>query len=196
MTKLGYIVINDNGTPAINNDYIDYVLPYSSGAESKILIFIGNVFASNNYQPVETTYSDIKKGTGVKSKITIRGALKSLMSQGFLIKVADSVYRPNPDIDIEQYIKNKKSRDEKPHKLNFVARAKSKKTKIKPSVRIKVFERDDFKCVYCGRSAQDGIRLEVDHIHPKSKGGSNKIDNLQTLCDECNQGKSDSIIKR
>ncbi len=52
-----------------------------------------------------------------------------------------------------------------------------------------IFKRDNFTCQICGRS---GVRLEVDHIVPSSKGGSDSLDNLQTLCFECNRGKRDS----
>ena len=60
---------------------------------------------------------------------------------------------------------------------------------ISLSKRFDVFTRDNYKCRICGRSAQDGALLEVDHIIPKSKGGSDKTENLQTLCFECNRGK-------
>lgn len=46
-----------------------------------------------------------------------------------------------------------------------------------------------FTCQYCGRKAPDVI-LEIDHIIPLSKKGSNKIDNLTLACRECNIGKS------
>ena len=54
-----------------------------------------------------------------------------------------------------------------------------------------VMKRDSFSCVRCGRSGL-GVRLEVDHRNPRAKGGSDNIDNLQTLCFECNRGKRDS----
>ena len=59
--------------------------------------------------------------------------------------------------------------------------------------RLFVLERDKFRCVYCGRSPalNHGISLHIDHIQPFSKGGSNDVDNLQTLCNECNLGKGD-----
>jgi 5-methylcytosine-specific restriction endonuclease McrA len=35
----------------------------------------------------------------------------------------------------------------------------------------------------------------IDHIHPKSKGGKNHIDNYQLLCKVCNEDKSDTTTK-
>lgn len=60
--------------------------------------------------------------------------------------------------------------------------------------RFDVFERDGFKCVYCGRLSSDNCELQVDHVHPKSKGGLDELDNLVTSCFECNIGKSDRIL--
>lgn len=56
---------------------------------------------------------------------------------------------------------------------------------------------DDFKCKICGRSpaTQTGLKLEVDHIIPWDKGGETIIENLQTLCFDCNQGKSNLSMK-
>ena len=62
------------------------------------------------------------------------------------------------------------------------------------TLRFRVFERDDFKCQYCGRSRDDGVTLEVDHVIPRSKGGANVIDNLVTACFDCNRGKRDMIL--
>ena len=72
----------------------------------------------------------------------------------------------------------------------------AKSRTIKLSVRIKVLSRDNFRCVYCGKSpATDiGTKLQIDHIIPFSKGGKNSLDNLQTLCEECNLGKSNRKI--
>jgi len=55
----------------------------------------------------------------------------------------------------------------------------------------RVLARDNWTCRSCGRSSkEEGITLEVDHIVPRSKGGSDDIGNLQTLCKKCNIGKS------
>lgn len=67
--------------------------------------------------------------------------------------------------------------------------------RVSPSTRVKVFERDNYTCQMCGRSHHhDGVKLEVDHKIPVSRGGSDNISNLQTLCFECNRGKSDKIL--
>lgn len=42
------------------------------------------------------------------------------------------------------------------------------------------------KCAYCGKT---GIPLEIEHIVPKSRGGSNRVSNLAIACHTCNQAK-------
>lgn len=59
-------------------------------------------------------------------------------------------------------------------------------------VRMRVFQRDNFTCVYCGvKNAQ----LECDHILPISKGGSDDIDNLATACKSCNCSKNNKLLE-
>ena len=65
-----------------------------------------------------------------------------------------------------------------------------KRQRLSPRTRFRVFQRDLYQCVICHIS---GVRLEVDHIVPKSKGGRDTLDNLQTLCMACNRGKRDSM---
>ena len=45
----------------------------------------------------------------------------------------------------------------------------------------------------CGASKDDGATLHVDHKVPVSKGGTDELSNLQTLCSDCNLNKSDVI---
>ncbi|KAB8334760.1 HNH endonuclease [Scytonema tolypothrichoides VB-61278] len=66
---------------------------------------------------------------------------------------------------------------------------------IPASVRVSVLHRDGYKCVFCGRTSQQ-MQLEVDHIVPFSKGGSNDLSNLQTLCTDCNRGKGARFFKK
>ena len=50
----------------------------------------------------------------------------------------------------------------------------------------------DRKCAYCGA---DNLALQVEHIHPKAKGGSNRISNLCLACEKCNVKKGTQDIK-
>ena len=65
---------------------------------------------------------------------------------------------------------------------------------MSPSLRMKVLKRDGYRYRICGRSANDGVRLEVDHIIPISQGGQTELSNLQTLCWDCNRGKGSQFM--
>ncbi len=45
-----------------------------------------------------------------------------------------------------------------------------------------------YTCVHCGKKFRKGS-IEIDHIIPRSKGGSNRPENLQCLCVHCNRSK-------
>jgi 5-methylcytosine-specific restriction endonuclease McrA len=51
-----------------------------------------------------------------------------------------------------------------------------------------VFARDDWKCQYCGRAAEN-----VDHVIPKSKGGPHAWDNVVAACRRCNSRKENRL---
>lgn len=55
-------------------------------------------------------------------------------------------------------------------------------------VRYFVFDRDNYTCQVCGKS-KDKI-LHIHHIVYKSLGGTNRADNLITVCAECHTGKN------
>ncbi|MEM7029691.1 MAG: HNH endonuclease signature motif containing protein [Chloroflexota bacterium] len=61
---------------------------------------------------------------------------------------------------------------------------------IPETVRQYVRERAKNRCEYC-LSHQDYVmgRLQIDHVHPLSKDGSNDDDNLCLACELCNQYK-------
>ena len=60
-------------------------------------------------------------------------------------------------------------------------------------LRYSILKRDGFHCQICGRGAEDGVKLHVDHIIPVSKGGKTVPENLRTLCEDCNLGKGDEL---
>jgi len=58
-------------------------------------------------------------------------------------------------------------------------------------LKFRVMRRDHFTCRACGRSPclVPGLVLNVDHVVPWEAGGETVEENLQTLCEACNQGK-------
>lgn len=53
-----------------------------------------------------------------------------------------------------------------------------------------IFSRSNGKCSYCGKQAQ-----EIDHIVPRSKGGTDSVNNLTATCRSCNEKKSNLTLK-
>ncbi len=49
-----------------------------------------------------------------------------------------------------------------------------------------LLEKFNRTCVYCGAK---NVPLQVEHVVPKAKGGSNRISNLTLACDACNKAK-------
>ncbi len=90
-------------------------------------------------------------------------AIRKLHQEGKLIKIKKGVYRYDPN-----HIQEVELWD------------------FPPEVKKKILERDGYRCVVCGRGLKDGVELVVDHIKPKDKGGTNNMDNGQTLCMEHN----------
>jgi 5-methylcytosine-specific restriction endonuclease McrA len=60
-----------------------------------------------------------------------------------------------------------------------------------PSQRFTIFQRDGFRCVYCGLGVADGAVLELDHRDPNGPGNAS---NLVTACRTCNVGKGNRSL--
>jgi ATP adenylyltransferase len=61
-------------------------------------------------------------------------------------------------------------------------------TAVPGSVRYQVLADGDFRCALCGATDKERP-LDVDHIIPRSRKGSNDKSNLQILCSKCNRAK-------
>lgn len=72
----------------------------------------------------------------------------------------------------------------------FEETKKQERKIMNDDIRYNVLKRDNYSCQICGATAKDGAKLHVDHIIPVSKGGKTVMSNLQTLCEQCNVGKS------
>lgn len=65
---------------------------------------------------------------------------------------------------------------------------------ISNSLRFEIFQRDEHICQYCGRRPPE-VELEIDHLIPVAKNGTDEPENLVTSCKECNRGKSARLIR-
>jgi hypothetical protein len=70
------------------------------------------------------------------------------------------------------------------------ARPAKQRQPISDHKRFVVLKRDRYKCRICHKA---GGELEVDHVVPVCQGGSNLLENLQTLCKRCNRGKGGNL---
>lgn len=61
-------------------------------------------------------------------------------------------------------------------------------------LRFAVFDRDYYRCRYCGRRAPTVV-LHIEHVKPVSRGGGNDLANLVTACEDCNFGKGTSVLR-
>jgi len=111
---------------------------------------------------VDWVTEEFKKRTGNVFRDPDRG-IRSLSQKGFLIKVAKGVYRYDPE-----FVKNRELED-------FTSSQKKQ-----------ILERDNYKCVICGKGRKEGVELHIDHIKPKDFGGKAIVDNGQTLCAQHN----------
>ena len=93
--------------------------------------------------------------------------IRQLHQDGKLIKIRKGVYKYDPDHVCEVAL------------FEFSPRDKEA-----------IFERDGRRCVVCGLGEADGVELAADHIKPKDRGGTNTIENGQTLCSKHNLLKS------
>lgn len=60
--------------------------------------------------------------------------------------------------------------------------------------RFEILKKTNFSCKYCGRKPPE-VELELEHIIPKSKGGTDDMNNLVPACRDCNRGKGTIILK-
>jgi len=141
-------------------------------------------------RPYITDLKNYKYGISPDTYSRKFGGWKKALREAYdYVNEKDKTEEHTPDVH-EQSVQRPKSN-------HFVESTKAPSPSIeRKSISIRkrffVFKRDHFSCVFCG-SAGVGVKLEVDHKVPISKDGTDDLDNLQTLCFECNRGKRDSL---
>ena len=105
---------------------------------------------------------EYKRRTGKVFADPDRG-IRKLHQNGFLIKESKGIYRYDPE-----FVKERELED------------------FSPDVKRQIFERDNYRCVVCGKGRAEGMEIQADHILPKDKGGKAIFENGQTLCSKHN----------
>ena len=62
---------------------------------------------------------------------------------------------------------------------------------IRKDKRLAVYLRDGLACAFCGGTIEDGCVLTLDHLVPRSQGGTHNEKNLVTCCRRCNSARGD-----
>ncbi len=60
--------------------------------------------------------------------------------------------------------------------------------------RSQVFAKTKGRCAYCGTALHPTL-FAVDHVHPKSRGGTRDLENLLPVCTPCNSGKGTKSLE-
>ena len=64
---------------------------------------------------------------------------------------------------------------------------------IRPAKRLAIYRRDAFLCAYCQHKVERG-NWTLDHIIPRSQGGSNHETNLVTAHVKCNSARGNKLL--
>ncbi len=116
--------------------------------------------------------------------------IRSLVSKGHIeiLKThhLGKIYRIKLPSEIEECLKLKEEKNKIPV---------SEEDYFKnPANRKLIFERDGYKCHYCGIKVDEN-NATLDHVIPISKGGNNSKENLVACCFECNSIKSGKTLE-
>ncbi len=79
-----------------------------------------------------------------------------------------------------------------PHVIRLVQYVRVPRAIQRKISRRALFARDGWRCVYCGTSS---VRLTLDHVIPRSRGGESVWENVVTACGPCNLRKGDRLLE-
>ena len=92
---------------------------------------------------------------------------------------------------IEESIEARRLELERPVIVQLLANVRVPRVALQPS-RANILLRDDETCQYCGKRSRD---LTLDHVIPRSRGGTSTWENLVASCKHCNGKKGNHLLK-
>lgn len=185
----------------IFKEVIDYLSPLQTPTEQAIYNYLLRwTYFETGIDTIQvgdrTIAKSIAKSSRSDTKViglaanSVGKNIRSLVKKGY-IKVIETnrlgkkykVLLPN---EIDACLKTKQERENTGQPLeDYFINSENRKL---------IFERDKYKCYYCGQSVTKDTAT-LDHKIPQSKGGSNLKDNLVTCCFECNSIKSGKTLE-
>ena len=189
--------------PDLIRDFVDYVMPQLQPYDVAYYLYLlrHSILASGS--PLlrvgrESVRSGVVKtatGTGTLSYQKVQEVFAALESIGALRREGDAdrrgtLYRLLAPIEIPGVEESKRAarpvtattaRPEEPDHYNVREN------------RLKVYERDAFRCRHCGKQLTL-YTVTLDHVHAVSQGGDNSLENLVTSCLECNSKKAQRTL--
>lgn len=193
--------------PEIVSNIIDYLQPLLHPYQAAIYWYMFNnsiIKTGNNLIRISTKglgkpKTVIKSSSGKSEGLSyssVQEALLGLEEKGAIKKVGDTnrdgslyqIYLPE-EIEICKNLMQEKAQtepiaiDEKKEKDFYNIREN----------RYKIFERDGYKCHYCGKQLTR-YSATLDHILPVSKNGDNSYENLITSCLHCNSQRTNKDV--
>jgi 5-methylcytosine-specific restriction endonuclease McrA len=93
--------------------------------------------------------------------------------------------------DDEAYIQTVRMRIRVPKVLLLRSYSQLPVSEVK-FTRENLFERDDYRCQYCGNHFE-AVQLNMDHVIPRDQGGRTSWENIVTSCIKCNSRKANRL---
>ena len=118
------------------------------------------------HAPVVDWVTEQRVAMGYNPPRDIWRMVRQLHQDGMLIQVEKGIYKYDPKYEHDTELQD-----------------------FPEAVKRAIFERDNYRCVVCNLGREDGVSLAADHKKPKSKGGTNTLENGQTLCYKHNSMK-------
>lgn len=183
--------------PSIVGSIVDYLQPLLRPYEAAIYWYMfRRAVVGTGQQFVRVSTRGLREGVVVSSSgqsaelsyASVQDALAGLEEKGAISKAGDTnregtLYKVSlpEEIPICQTEMARRRVELPPivderHELDYYNIAEN---------RLKIFERDSYKCHYCSKQLTR-FTATLDHIQPVSKGGDNSFDNLITACLHCN----------
>lgn len=193
--------------PSLIQSVVDYLQPVLLPYEAAIYWFMfRHSILATGQQYVRVSVRGMTSGVvmptarGGKSETlsynSVKTALQGLEEKQVILKAGDTnregtLYKVNLPEEVpacEDLMKEKSEKE--------VAEVDTKKELDYYNVqenRLKIFERDGYKCHYCQKQLTR-FSATLDHIQPVSKGGDNSYDNLITACLHCNSERGNKPV--